>query len=82
MPVNPVLARTHTVQIINLPHDFLCPLQRRSDQLIRPWTTLRTAKQIVGSFHVHAGENRRHDSKHTLTTLVHARILYLRLLFV
>ncbi len=51
--------------VVNLLHDFLRPLNRGTNQLVRPGTSLWPSKQIIGGLHVQTGENRCHDADHS-----------------
>src|ERR1700683_3323157 len=56
---------------IDFIHDPLCPMNARGNQLVRPGASLWTTEQIIGSFHVQAGKNRRHDPEHSFASFVH-----------
>jgi hypothetical protein len=59
--------------IINLPHDSLCPLDACSNQLVSARTTLWSSEQVVCRLHVQARKNCCHDSDHAFSALVHGR---------
>jgi lecithin:retinol acyltransferase len=67
--------------LVDLLHDLLSPLNACSDQLVTPWTSLRTSEEIVSRLHVQTGEDRSHDSDDTLAALVHLGIVQCSPLF-
>ena len=63
---------TFPAHTIHLLHDCLGPLHTRRYELVRPWASLRAAEEIVGSLHVQAGQDGRHDADHAFAAFVHA----------
>jgi len=58
-------------------------MNARGDQLVRSGTPLRSSEQIIGGFHVQAGQDCGHNAGHALAPVIHrGGILYFRLLFV
>jgi hypothetical protein len=47
--------------IVNLPHDFLCPLNASGDEFVAPWASLRTSEEVVCRLHVQARKNSCHQ---------------------
>ena len=66
---------------INLSHDLLCPLNACSDELVRPWASLRPAEQVISGLHVQTRQYRCHDSDHTFAALVHPSMIHVRFIF-
>jgi hypothetical protein len=44
-----------SAMFVNPLHDFLSPLNARSDKLVRPGASLRASEQIVSGLHVQTG---------------------------
>ena len=75
-----VLTRViHTVllpaPVVDLRHDFLGPLNARSDCLVRSWASLQPAKQIIGGLNISTHENRGHHTDDAFAPFVHLDIL-------
>jgi hypothetical protein len=57
--------------VVNPLHNSLRPLDTCSDQLVRPWASLWTSKQIVRRLHMQTREDRGHHSDHAFAAFVH-----------
>ena len=51
------------MQTINPIHDPLSPLNTRLDQLVRDRRAVRHPEKVIGSLHVHGGQDRSHQPK-------------------
>jgi hypothetical protein len=62
---------TSSAPFVNLLHDLLSPLNACGNQLVSPWASLRTSKQIVSRLHVQARQNSCHHTDNTFAAFIH-----------
>src|SRR5215469_6359342 len=61
--------------VVDLRHDFLGPLNARSDYLVRSWASLQPARQIIGGLNISTHENRGHHTDDAFAPFVLLDIL-------